>query len=149
MAWLLDVNALIALIDPLHVHHEPMHRWFEARHPREWATCPLVENGFVRVLSQLSYPSGCRSPAEVIGILESLKAHQAGVHRTLSDDISLTDPTVFAREFLAGPKQVTDTYLLGLAHLHGLRLVSFDRSLAWQAVRGATRLSIEIPPLAS
>ncbi|MDQ6760191.1 MAG: VapC toxin family PIN domain ribonuclease, partial [Acidobacteriota bacterium] len=40
MAWLLDVNALIALIDPLHVHHDSMHQWFDSRHPREWATCP-------------------------------------------------------------------------------------------------------------
>ena len=145
MAWLLDVNALIALIDPLHVHHESMHRWFETRHPRDWATCPLVENGFVRVLSQPMYPSGRRSPAEVIGILESLKSHQAGVHRTLPDDISLADTAVFAREFLSGPKQVTDSYLLGLARQHGLRLVSFDRSLAWQTVRGATRALIEFP----
>ena len=145
MAWLLDVNALIALLDPLHIHHESMHRWFEARHPRGWATCPLVENGFVRVLSQPSYPSGSRSPAEVIGILESLKSHQAGVHRTLPDDISLTDTAIFAREFLSGPKQVSDTYLLGLAHIHGLRLVSFDRSMAWQTVRGATKSSIEVP----
>lgn len=145
MAWLLGVNALIALIDPLHVHHHSMHRWFEARDPRAWATCPLVENGLVRVLSQPSYPSGRRTPAEVIGILEALKLNHAGVHETLPDDVSLADPAIFAKEFLPGPKQITDTYLLGLAKTHGFRLVSFDRSLSCQAVRGATKSLIELP----
>ena len=68
---------------------------------------------WVRVLSQPSYPSGRRSPAEVIGILESLKFNHAGVHETLADDVSLSNPEIFAQEFLAGPKQVTDTYLNG------------------------------------
>ncbi len=139
------MNALVALIDPLHVHHDSIHRWFEGRDPRAWATCPLVENGLVRVLSQPSYPSGRRSPAEVIGILESLKLNHASVHETLPDDVSLADPAIFARDLLSGPKQVTDAYLLGLAKTHGLRLVSFDRSLPWQAVRGATKSLVEFP----
>ncbi len=147
MAWLLDVNALVALIDPLHVHHDSMHRWFETRDPQAWSTCPLVENGLVRVLSQPSYPSGRRSPAEIIGILESLKLNHASVYETVPDDVSLADPAIFAREFLAGPKQVTDTYLLGLAKTHNMGLVSFDRSMPWQAVRGGSKSLIEVPPL--
>jgi predicted nucleic acid-binding protein len=62
MAWLLDVNALLALIDPVHVHHDSMHRWFETRNPQNWATCPLVENGPVRVLSQPSYRADAALP---------------------------------------------------------------------------------------
>lgn len=84
-------------------------------------------------------------PAEVIGILESLKFNHGSIHATLPDDISLADSAIFAREFLAGPKQVTDAYLLGLAKTHGLRLVTFDRSLNPQAVRGAARSLIEVP----
>lgn len=30
MTFLLDINVLIALIDPAHVDHEAAHRWFEA-----------------------------------------------------------------------------------------------------------------------
>ena len=67
------------------------------------------------------------------------------MHDTLADDVSLADPAIFAKEFLAGPKQVTDTYLLGLAKAHNLRLVSFDRSMPWQAVRGGSRSLIEVP----
>jgi len=47
----------------------------------------------------------------VIGLLESLKRNHAGAHATLPDEISLADPAIFAKEFLAGPKQVTDTWL--------------------------------------
>ena len=41
---LLDVNVLIALIDPQHVHHERSHRWFQAHGGHGWATCPLTQN---------------------------------------------------------------------------------------------------------
>jgi predicted nucleic acid-binding protein len=39
---LLDVNVLIALVDPQHVHHEPSHRWFQAHGCHGWATCPSL-----------------------------------------------------------------------------------------------------------
>src|SRR5713226_6496670 len=48
---LLDVNVLVALFDPAHVHHEAAHAWFGANRKNRWATCALTENGFVRVLS--------------------------------------------------------------------------------------------------
>ena len=66
---LLDVNALIALVDADHVKHDAMHRWFAAHVHEGWATCSITENGMVRVLSQPIYPSGQRTPAEVIDIL--------------------------------------------------------------------------------
>jgi predicted nucleic acid-binding protein len=47
---LFDVNVLIALFDPAHVHHESAHAWWKANQSSGWATCPLTENGFVRVL---------------------------------------------------------------------------------------------------
>jgi predicted nucleic acid-binding protein len=30
VTWLLDVNVLIAPIDPAHIGHEAPHRWFQA-----------------------------------------------------------------------------------------------------------------------
>lgn len=53
---LADVNVLLALIDPVHVHHEGASQWFVDASARGWATCPLTENGFVRILSNPSYP---------------------------------------------------------------------------------------------
>jgi predicted nucleic acid-binding protein len=53
---LLDVNVLVALFDPVHVHHEAAHKWFGQNRKSGWATCPLTENGMVRVLSNPAYP---------------------------------------------------------------------------------------------
>ncbi|MBT8366554.1 MAG: VapC toxin family PIN domain ribonuclease, partial [Deltaproteobacteria bacterium] len=54
---LLDINLLLALTDPMHVHHEPSHQWFAEKGQKAWATCPLTENGFVRIASHPNYPN--------------------------------------------------------------------------------------------
>jgi uncharacterized protein len=145
MAALLDVNALIALVDSQHLAHEEMQRWFLQRHGSGWATCPLTENGMVRVLSQPAYPSGQRTSAEVIQVLNALKAAFESSHEFWPDDISLSDDAVFESVLIAGPRQVTDVYLLGLAAWHKGTLVSFDRSLAWQALRGGSERLVQRP----
>ena len=38
MTYLLDVNVLIALVDPAHVSHDAAHDWFDAEGARAWAT---------------------------------------------------------------------------------------------------------------
>ena len=145
MAALLDVNALIALVDRDHVGHSAITRWFRRHHRTGWATCPLTENGMVRVLSQAGYPSGRRTPAEIVEILVALKAVFAQSHDFWSDDISLTDSSVFDAALIAGSNQVTDAYLLGLASQHAAKLVSFDRTLPWQAIRGGSKDLIQSP----
>jgi hypothetical protein len=46
--YLLDINLLLALTDPMHVHHELSHQWFAKKGRKGWATCPLTENGVAR-----------------------------------------------------------------------------------------------------
>jgi hypothetical protein len=145
MAALLDVNALIALVDSDHVGHQAIRRWFTANHRSGWATCPMTENGMVRVLAQEAYPSGQRTPAEVIQVLNALKAAFEDSHQFWSDDISLADNSVFDSTLVAGARQVTDVYLLGLAAQRKATFVSFDRSLAWHAVRGASGRLVQHP----
>jgi toxin-antitoxin system PIN domain toxin len=145
MAALLDVNALIALVDPDHVGHEAMHRWFRKHSGSGWATCAITENGMVRVLSQPAYPSGQRSPSDVIGILKSLKVAFLESHAFWLDEASLTDDSLFDAHFIGRSKLVTDAYLLGLALRHKGTLVSLDRSLPWQAIRGGTARLVESP----
>ena len=95
----------------------------------------------VRVLSQATYPNGQRTPAEVIQILNALKAAFENSYEFWPDDISIADDSVFESTLIAGTRQVTDTYLLGLASRHKGTMASFDRSLAWQAMRwGSDRL---------
>ncbi len=142
---LLDVNALIALVDLDHVEHRAMEKWFLKHHSSGWATCPLSENGMVRVLSQAAYPSGQRTPAEVVQILNALKAAFDDSYEFWPDDVSLSDGEIFDEALIAGPRQVTDAYLLGLAMRHDATIVSFDKALPWHAVRGASASMIQCP----
>jgi uncharacterized protein len=114
-------------------------------HQAGWATCPLSENGTVRVLSQATYPSGQRTPAEVIQTLNALKAAFDESYEFWPDDVSLLDRKIFNQNLIAGPRQVTDIYLLGLAMRHKASLISFHRTLAWQGVRGAPASMIQCP----
>jgi uncharacterized protein len=147
VAALLDVNALIALIDRDHVDHDPIHRWFATHAIKGWATCSITENGMVRVLSQPAYPSGKRSPAEVIQVLRAMKAAYRQVYEFWMDDVSLSDQSLFDSAYITGPRQVTDAYLLGLAARRKQRVVSFDRSLPWQAIRNGSAQLIELPDI--
>lgn len=145
MISLLDVNALIALFDSAHVHHEAMHRWFGAHASAGWATCPLTENGFVRIISQPVYASGRRKPADLIVALRQLKSSHSRSHEFWPDAVSLTDTKLFKDKYVVSSRHITDIYLLGLAARHRGRLVSFDRNLPWQAVQGGTSSLIETP----
>lgn len=145
MAWLLDVNCLIALLDPNHVHHESAHQWFARREPRAWATCPLTENGLVRVLAQPAYSGGPYPPATTIRLLRDWKANYSDTHEMWADDVSLSDAALFRAEYIVSPKQVADVYLLGLAFHRGGHLVSYDLRLPWEAVEGATSALVHHP----
>jgi predicted nucleic acid-binding protein len=141
----LDVNSLIAFFDHDHVHHTTMRRWFVNHYREGWATCPLTENGTIRVLSQSAYPSGRRSPADVIKLLRDLKDAQPGSHTFFSDSLSFTDEAVFEPSYVVRSVHLTDIYLLALASSRNAKLVSFDRHLPWQAIRGGSAKLVEHP----
>lgn len=122
-----------------------MHRWFAAHANKGWATCAITENGMILVLSQPAYPSGQRSPAEAIQVLRALKAAYRQVHEFWTDEVSLSDESLFNAGYITGARQVTDVYLLGLAARRKQRVVSFDRSLPWQAIRNGSAQLIELP----
>jgi uncharacterized protein len=90
-----DVNVLIALFDPAHVHYEPSQSWFVAAREQGWATCPLTENGFLRIVTNPSYPNVRFSAAEAAAYLRALRANHARTHEFWSDDVSLCDSTLF------------------------------------------------------
>ena len=134
MTYLLDVNVLIALIDPAHVAHEAAHQWFSAVGARSWATCPITENGVLRILGNPKYPNTPGSPALVAPILTQMR-DLAG-HTFWGDEISLIGSGIVEPNKIATPAQVTDVYLLALAVAKGGKLATFDRRLAVKAVRG-------------
>ncbi len=130
--FLLDVNVLIALIDPVHVQHDAAHEWFAASGSKAWATCPFTENGVLRIVGHARYPNSPGTPAAVAELLGELLVHPG--HESWSDDISLLNARCVHAARLLDSAQVTDTYLLALAAVHGGKLATFDRQLVPDAV---------------
>lgn len=133
MRFLLDVNVLIALIDPAHVGHDAAHRWFEAKGRDEWATCPMTENGVIRIVGHLKYPNSPGSPAIVADVVQRLR--ELPGHRFWPDDMSLVGSDRVDPTQLLTSAQVTDSYLLALAAENGGKLATFDRRLSPKAVK--------------
>lgn len=134
---LLDVNVLIALLDDAHVFSRRANQWLDAA-PRRIATCPIVENGVIRILSAPAYSATHRLTPEQVA--DGLKALREGLdHQFWPDAVSLLDDRRFDFSRLHGHRQITDAYLLALAVHHGGVLASFDQGVPLSAVRGATR----------
>ena len=133
MTFLLDVNVLIALIDPTHVGHDAGHGWFAKTGAASWATCPLTENSVIRVVGHPKYPNSAGSPAAVAPIVARLRALPG--HVFWNDDLSLIESDLVDADQIATPAQVTDTYLLALAVAKNGQLATFDRRLSTSAVR--------------
>jgi uncharacterized protein len=132
--YLLDVNVLLALFDPSHVSHEAAHGWFETIGHHSWATCPVIENGVVRIASHPSYPSRPGSPREILDLLKRFCVAKG--HQFWPDMISLRDEALFQGNLPIGHNHVTDVYLLGLAVRQKGKLATFDRRIPAAAVRG-------------
>ena len=134
MRSLLDVNLLIALLQPDHVHHATAHRWWRKNRSAGWASCPLTQNGFVRIVSQPRYSNPMSTAAALALFAEQTIETD---HAFWPDDVSLLDSDRFDLGRVVGPRQLTDIYLLALALKHGGRLATFDRAIPVAAVRGA------------
>jgi toxin-antitoxin system PIN domain toxin len=144
MRYLLDVNVLIALLDPSHIYHDAAHEWFAAHGRRAWATCPLTENGVLRIVGHARYPNSPGTPAAVAQLMTGLCALPG--HKFWPDDISLFDSEKLDMTRLLSSGQVTDSYLLALACAHGGKLATFDRRLVTDAVRNGVQSLYLINP---
>jgi toxin-antitoxin system PIN domain toxin len=138
---LLDVNVLIALLDSDHASHASAISWF-SKHAREgWASCPITQNGCIRIMSNPGYPS----PLPVQAVVEHLaEACRQDIHEFWPDEVSLLDSDVVDSTRIHGPRQLTDIYLLALAVQHEGRLVTFDTGIPLAAARNATTQNLLI-----
>ena len=127
MACLLDVNALVALAWPNHVHHGSAHGWFAEHQTEGWATCPLTESGFVRVSSNSAATPEARTPGEALLLLREIV--ELPGHVFWEDDVSLARDENVVADRLLGYRQVTDAHLLCLTIHRGGRLLTFDRGV--------------------
>ena len=144
MTYLLDINVLVALFDAAHVHHEAAHRWFGGIGKDSWATCPLTENGLIRVLSNPAYPTVSASPVELGNRLRTF-CSQPG-HVFWPDSETLTDAARFDLARLRGHQQVTDLYLVGMASRYGGKLATFDTAIPFEALVGKSADVVEVLP---
>ncbi len=132
MVALLDVNILLALVDRMHSHHHIAHDWFADVGSSAWATCPITQNGLVRILSQPKYRNAVESPQMALSALRGLTGHSG--HHFWHDDVSLLDEALFLKSNIHSHSQVTDTYLLALAAHHNGMFATFDSKIIHNTV---------------
>ena len=132
MIYLLDVNVLIAIVDSGHVHHQRAFVWFSDTARNGWATCPLTENGLIRILSNPRYVNSLGSVPPAAALLERLR--QSPTHQFWPDEISLLDRGIFNIGAMRASQDITDIYLLGLAKSRSACLATFDRNIPADAV---------------
>jgi uncharacterized protein len=136
MRGLLDINVLIALLDPDHAFHQRAHAWWGGR-GHSWASCPLTENGLVRIMASAAYSKATRfSVAAIATHLAVFVEHSD--HAFWPDLLSIRDTQRFHHVSILSSKHLTDLYLLALAVEKGGCLVTFDQHIPLHAVPKAT-----------
>ncbi len=137
MAYLLDVNLLIAISDRDHVHHNVSKKWFKENSPNGWATCPITENGFVRVISNPKYPGNPGPPSKVIPLLNALISVPG--HQFWADDISIVADNPIELTDETSSNSITDLYLLALASNSKGKLATLDQRIDYSLVKGGAK----------
>ncbi len=129
MTFLLDLNLLLALAWPSHVHHDPAHSWFDREASPGWATSPLTQLGFVRLSSNPAFTSDAVSPTEALSLLQDITAMDG--HEFWPDDVDCMSAAFANGMQITGHRQVTDAYLLSLARKRSGCLATLDRRMNW------------------
>jgi uncharacterized protein len=126
-AFLLDANVLIALVWPSHEAHSRVQQWFARNSKQGWATCPITQAVFVRILSNPAFSPDAVTPQEALNVLNANLQHPG--HQFWRDEIGLQEAVKRFEGRLVGHLQVTDAYLLGLVlHKNG-RLATLDKAV--------------------
>ena len=144
MTALLDVNVLVALAWPNHVHHDAARSWFKERRKGGWATCPMTEAGFIRVSCNPSAVGHTVTPGDAIALLQRLT--QLESHSFWSLDRSVADLPNEILVRIQGYRQITDAVLLAAAVQRGAELATFDTGLG-HLVTASGRRSVHMIPV--
>lgn len=135
-AWLLDVNMLLAWLWPAHEAHKAASGWMLSHRQEPWATCPITEMGFLRIVTNPSFSPHAPAWAEAIRILRKHTEGSSG-HSFWQDSLTLADLDMMFGSRIRGPSQITDAYLLALAMHHDGRMVTFDYRMEALAPEGS------------
>lgn len=126
--FLLDANVLIALAWSAHRSHGKVQEWFRRRASAGWATCPLTEAGFVRIISNPAFSPDALTPRDALALLQASLQHAS--YRFWADEVDLARALEPLQTRITGHQQVTDAYLLGLAMHKAGKLATMDESIA-------------------
>ena len=142
MRYLLDINVLIALMDPNHTFHQRAHAWWN-QDGRPWASCPITENGFIRIMTSTAYSKNSQlSVADVTNLLSVFVLNTN--HAFWPDHLSLRDEQEFQHTSILSSKHLTDLYLLAIAAKNNATLVTFDQNISLSPVTSAKRKNLLI-----
>ena len=125
--YLLDVNVLLALAWPNHLYHDRAHEWIAAEKNRSWATCPTTQSSFIRLSLNPKVIGRNVFPEQVLDLLDANLS--SSNHVFWRETISTTKILRGLADNLVGHRQITDAYLLGLAHQKRGILATFDRGI--------------------
>jgi toxin-antitoxin system PIN domain toxin len=125
--YLLDVNTLVALAWPNHVHHGRARKWFRKVGCKDWATTPASQAGFVRVSMNRAVTGTDTSFAAAVTLLERLV--QVGTHTLVDSTTSPFEWPEWLTLRIQGHRQVTDAALLVCALDSGRKLATLDERL--------------------
>lgn len=142
MRYLLDVNVWIALLDEAHVHHSHALE-FMVQDNLQIASCPLVENGVIRVLNLPAYSKF--GPAGFAKVSNKLQEICAGMdHEFWPDSASLRTLGLVDWSRVLGHNQITDIYLLALAKANNGCLATLDHRVAISTVFEASTQNLRL-----
>ena len=132
---LLDVNVLLALSWPGHQFHAQVQRWFGRSAAKGWATCPITQAGFVRIISNPAFSSRAVSPAEAIDASRVTMRHPA--HQFWADDIPVTDALAALGIRISGHSANHRCLSFGVSGESQRKLATLDKKLAeWAEASG-------------
>ena len=141
MRALLDINVLIALFDEDHTHHAEASGWLEKNIDYGWVSCPLTQNGCIRIMSQPRYPNAVHITEIVVRLKKAVSTKH---HSFITDNISLLNSDTIDHSRLLSPRQIMDIYLLALAVENECRFITFDRTIPISVVKQASSASLNV-----
>jgi hypothetical protein len=134
--WLLDVNVLLAWLWPAHEAHKAASSWMHNHLQEPWATCPITEMGFLRIVTTRSFSPHAPVWAEAVEILR--KQTEDSRHSFWQDSLTSAELDKRLGRRIKSPSLITDAYLLTLAMQNGGRMVTFDYRMETLAPEGST-----------
>ncbi|MFT4258752.1 TA system VapC family ribonuclease toxin [Microbacterium sp.] len=135
---LLDVNVLVALSSPQHVHHDIAHEHFAQL--SSWCTTPITETGLVRLLMTEAVVGARIDGTDAVAQVRAFRA--APGWSWLADDVSPTQWRIGV-DVLRGRQHVTDLQLVNVAAANDCVLATFDARIR-RALRPSERRWVNV-----